>query len=101
MQAFDLGFPPGVTIDGVDTDALTNGEANAPSIFSSAGLSAGAFLQSPYPPSHPSGENFSAPDIQVWMATYSRPPGADVSIADHVEKAVAGAGWWAHYDALC
>lgn len=49
---------------GVDYDDLTNGEQNAPSIFSSAGLSAGAFLKSPYD-SHPGGSNSSAPDIQV------------------------------------
>lgn len=60
-QAFDLDFPPGVTMGGVDADDLTNGEQNAPSIFSSAGLSAGAFLKSPYVPR----SNDSAPDIQV------------------------------------
>ncbi|CBJ28002.1 choline dehydrogenase [Ectocarpus siliculosus] len=63
LKAFDLDFPPGVTIGGVDSDDLTNGEQNAPSIFSSAGLSAGAFLKSPYE-SHPAGSNDSAPDIQ-------------------------------------
>lgn len=63
-QAFDLGFPPGVTMTGVDADAITNGEENEPSIFSSAGLSAGAFLRSPYR-SHPEWANTSAPDIQV------------------------------------
>lgn len=49
---------------GVDYDDLTNGEKNAPSIFSSAGLSAGAFLNSPYN-SYPAGSNASVPDIQV------------------------------------
>lgn len=63
-QAYDLDFPPGLTVMGVDYDDLTNGEQNAPSIFSSAGLSAGAFLKSPYD-SHPAGSNASAPDIQV------------------------------------
>lgn len=57
---------------GVDYDDLTNGEQNAPSIFSSAGLSAGAFLTSPYN-SHPAGSNVSVPDIQV-CATYAREP---------------------------
>ncbi|CAM9665025.1 unnamed protein product, partial [Hapterophycus canaliculatus] len=63
-QAFDLDFPPGVTMGGVDADDLTNGEQNAPSLFSSAGLSAGAFLKSPYE-SHPAASNSSAPDIQL------------------------------------
>lgn len=63
-QAYDLDFPPGLTVMGVDYDDLTNGEQNAPSIFSSAGLSAGAFLKSPYD-SHPPGSNASVPDIQV------------------------------------
>eukprot|EP00903_Cladosiphon_okamuranus_P005497 g5478.t2 len=64
LQAYDLDFPPGLTVMGVDYDDLTNGEQNAPSIFSSAGLSAGAFLKSPYN-SHPGGSNASAPDIQL------------------------------------
>lgn len=63
-QAYDLDFPPGLTVMGVDYDDLTNGEQDAPSIFSSAGLSAGAFLKSPYA-SHPAGSNASVPDIQV------------------------------------
>lgn len=70
-QAFDLDFPPGVTNDGVDSDDLTNGEANMPSIFSSAGLSAGAFLRSPYRPSHPDWVNSTAPDIQVCVRAYN------------------------------
>lgn len=65
QQAFDLGLPPGVTRGGVDSDALTNGEENAPSIFSSAGLSAGAFLKSPYKSWHPAMGNLSAPEVQV------------------------------------
>lgn len=56
---------------GVDYDDLTNGEQNAPSIFSSAGLSAGAFLKSPYD-SHPPGSNTSVPDIQVCLCRAKR-----------------------------
>ena len=48
----------------MDADSLTNGEEDAPSIFSSAGLTAGAFLSSPYA-SSPAAGNKSAPDIQV------------------------------------
>lgn len=48
----------------MDADSLTNGEENVPSIFSSAGLTAGAFLSSPYA-SNPAVGNISAPDIQV------------------------------------
>ena len=71
-QAFNLDFPPGVTVGGVESDDLTNGEQNAPSIFSSAGLSVGAFLKSPYE-SHPAGSNSSAPDIQVCAWHKSHP----------------------------
>lgn len=59
-----------MTQDGVDSDLFDSGEVNQPSIFSSAGLSAGAFLKSPYR-SHPAGdESVSAPDIQVWGCAY-------------------------------
>lgn len=65
-EAFDLDLPLGTTEGGVDHDSHADRENSAPSLFSSAGLSVGAFLRSPYE-SNPAVGNLSepAPDIQV------------------------------------
>ena len=48
-----------------DSDTVSNQE-NAPSLFSSPGLTAGAFLTSPYAPQPSPEGNLSVPDIQVY-----------------------------------
>lgn len=63
-QAFGMGFSPGEKMGGLDSDDVSNGRENTPSIFSSSGLSAGAFLKSPFR-SHPEWANSTAPDVQV------------------------------------